>query len=221
MWKPFKPTDCTKDNDNDNDSVFKEKELEEGGRPSLSANGVQGSGSVNRRLNHTINSLWSDNEIGDNENNVRKNNYGKENEGCGARCKQSADVTNGTGVVMENGPLREVADVARLGKQSTSSKSGNHGRHMRRSLPSLRQSSNFSIDMRRHDSLNNLYQRSAFETLPQQRSVDSAHECLRVARETYQRKSWLGQLQMALVVNTNMHKRRHSNVEKQAEVPEQ
>ena len=221
VWKPFKPTDCTKDNDNDNDSVFKEKELEEGGRPSLSANGVQGSGSVNRRLNHTINSLWSDNEIGDNENNVRKNNYGKENEGCGARCKQSADVTNGTGVVMENGPLREVADVARLGKQSTSSKSGNHGRHMRRSLPSLRQSSNFSIDMRRHDSLNNLYQRSAFETLPQQRSVDSAHECLRVARETYQRKSWLGQLQMALVVNTNMHKRRHSNVEKQAEVPEQ
>ena len=222
VWKPFKPTDCMKDNENDNDSVFKENELEEGGRPSLSASGgVQGSGSVNRRLNRTINSLWSDNEIGDNEDNVRKNNYVKEDEGSGPRCKQSAGVTSRAGVAMENEPSREVADVARLGKQSKSSKSGNNGRHMRRSLPSLRQSSNFPIDMGRHDSLNNLDQRSPFETLPRQRSVHSAHECLRVARETYQRKSWLGQLQMALVVNTNMHKRRHCNEKKQAGVPEQ
>jgi hypothetical protein len=42
-----------------------------------------------------------------------------------------------------------------------------------------------------------------------QGSVESnAEKCLRVASETFRKKSWLGQLQMALVVNTNMCKRR-------------
>ena len=42
-----------------------------------------------------------------------------------------------------------------------------------------------------------------------QGSVESnADKCLRVACETFRKKSWLGQLQMALVVNTNMCKRR-------------
>ena len=36
----------------------------------------------------------------------------------------------------------------------------------------------------------------------------NADKCLRVACEAYRNKSWLGQLQMALVVNTNMYKRR-------------
>ena len=42
-----------------------------------------------------------------------------------------------------------------------------------------------------------------------QGSVESnADKCLRVACDTFRKKSWLGQLQMALVVNTNMCKRR-------------
>ena len=42
-----------------------------------------------------------------------------------------------------------------------------------------------------------------------QSSVESnADMCLKVASETFRKKSWLGQLQMALVVNTNMCKRR-------------
>ena len=36
----------------------------------------------------------------------------------------------------------------------------------------------------------------------------NADKCLRVACETFRKKSWLGQLQMALVVNTNMCRRR-------------
>ena len=45
--------------------------------------------------------------------------------------------------------------------------------------------------------------------LVHQSSVESnADMCLRVASETFRKKSWLGQLQMALVVNTNICKRR-------------
>ena len=66
-----------------------------------------------------------------------------------------------------------------------------------------------SFEASHHDD-NPVKRRSAqSRNLVYQGSVESnADMCLRVACETFRKKSWLGQLQMALVVNTNMCKRR-------------
>ncbi|CAB4039282.1 ANKUB1-like, partial [Paramuricea clavata] len=50
--------------------------------------------------------------------------------------------------------------------------------------------------------------RKVVATLKSGATQSNAEKCLRVASETFRKKSWLGQLQMALVVNTNMCKRR-------------
>ena len=142
---------------------------------------------------------------------------------------KSGNAGQGKHVVQENKSTHHKLGFhsGRSGKPSCrvktkKTRSANGERYAREGLSTWgeRGTKNLPIDTERRHSCDDYNGRSPSNKRSSKLTVASANNCLRVARDTFQKKNWLGQLQMALVINTNMCKRRHSHHEQRVEVPE-